>query len=212
LQSLIEQRLMEQDAAARGLTVTDGEVDAALAQIVAGQGSAKAYTAWLTANQYTEAEFREALRREVLRAKAAAEVAASIPATTEQVHALALLVTDEALAQSLLEQLNAGADFATLAVQYSQDLSSRAAGGDLGWFPRGTLTVPEVENRAFQQQPGETSPVIASVLGFHIIRTLEHDPARPISPGARQILIEHAYQTWIDALVAQASIQTFVTP
>ncbi len=44
-------------------------------------------------------------------------------------------------------QLQAGADFATLAYRYDP-----LTGGDLGWFPRGVLTQPAVEEAAFSLQ------------------------------------------------------------
>jgi parvulin-like peptidyl-prolyl isomerase len=212
LQSLIEQAVVGQSAAAAGLTVSASELEAALANIIAQQGGPEAYNAWLAANLYTDDEFQEALRRELLRAKAAAPVLSGVPTTAEQVHAQMILVADETAAQNLLAQLQSGADFASLAVQFSLDLSSRAAGGDLGWFPRGALTTPEVEEAAFALSPGETSGVIQTALGYCIVQTLEYDPARALSPGAEQSLKARVYRAWVEGLVAEAEVQTFVNP
>lgn len=212
LQSLIEQAVVEQAAAATGLTVSEDELAHALADIMAQPGGPEAYTTWLAANLYTEDEFREALRRELLRAQVAAPILASVPTTAEHVRAQMILVADEATAQNLLAQLQSGADFASLAVQYSLDLSSRAAGGDLGWFPRGLLTAPEIEDAAFALNIGETSGVIKTVLGYGIVQTLERDPAHPLSPNAEQLLRTRAYQTWIERLIAEADVQTFINP
>ncbi len=212
LQSLIEQAVMEQAATAAGVTVSAAEVEAAIARGQQGQGSAEAYTHWLTANFYTDETFREALRRDQLRTRMAAQATASVGETAEQVRALMILVADEATANRLLEQINAGADFATLALEYSLDPSSRAAGGDLGWFPRGLLTTPEVEEAAFALQAGETGPVVRGALGYHVVRTLEHDPVRALGPNARQALQARAYQTWLEGLLARAAIQKFVNP
>jgi peptidyl-prolyl cis-trans isomerase C len=212
LQGLIEQKMVEQAARAAGLTVSDSEVESALAQVVTRLGGPQSYQAWLTANLYTDEEFRDALRRDQLRAQMAEQVTNAVGATAEQVHAQALLVADEATAQDLLAQLKRGADFATLAVTYSLDLSSRVAGGDLGWFPRGLLTVPEVEEAAFALQPGETSEVIRSAMGYHIVQVLERDPARLLSPGAEQTLRARAYETWLTGVLEQAVIKKFVTP
>jgi parvulin-like peptidyl-prolyl isomerase len=212
LQSLIEQTVVEQAAAAAEVTVAEDEVESALTQIVSDLGGPEAYQVWLAANLYTNDEFREALRRERLRARMAEQIAAQVGDTAEQVHAEALLVADEATAQALLEQIRNGADFATLALAYSLDLSSRAAGGDLGWFPRGGLTVPEVEAAAFALQPGETSGVIHSPLGYHIVQVIERDPARPLSPGAAQALRARAYRAWLDGLLGKSVVEKFVTP
>ena len=196
LQSLIEQAVVEQAAAAAGLTVSEAEQQAAQAQITQSLGGPEAYTAWLTANLYTDEEFRQALRLDRLRAKMAEQVTASVAGEAEQVHAQALVVADETTAQDLLAQIKGGADFSKLALAHSLDLSSRAAGGDLGWFPRGLLTVPEVEDAAFSLQPGETSEVLHSALGYHIVHVLERDPARALSPAAAQVLRGRAYQAW----------------
>jgi peptidyl-prolyl cis-trans isomerase C len=212
LQALIEQAVVEQAAAAAGLAVDEAEVEAEVARIQQGLGGAEAYHAWLAANFYTEATFLTALRRDLLRARMAAQVAASVGETAEQVHALAILVADEATARRLVEQLESGADFTTLALTYSLDLSSRVAGGDLGWFPRGGLTAPEVEDAAFALEPGATSDVIRSALGYHIVRALERDPARPLSPGAQQALRERAFQAWLEGVMAQAAIETRISP
>lgn len=212
LQSLIEQASVEQAAAAAGLSVSEAELQAEIASVQTGQGSAEAYAAWLATNGYTEESFREALRRDLLRARMAAKVTEPVGETAEQVHALVILVADEATARSLLDQLRAGADFATLAVNNSLDLSTRVAGGDAGWFPRGTLTQPEVEQAAFALQPGETSEVIQSALGYYLVRVLERDTARALSPAARQTLLIRAYEVWLNNVLAQSKIERLVNP
>jgi peptidyl-prolyl cis-trans isomerase D len=71
-------------------------------------------------------------------------------------------------AESILKQLQAGANFADLAKKYSEDPGSKDNGGSLGWIQRGQ-TVPEFEQVAFSLKPGETSGVVRSTFGFHII-------------------------------------------
>ena len=203
---LIKQAVIEQSAAAAGISVSSAEVDAALNKITANLGGPGGLDQWLTANQYGANEFREALRADLLRAHMLDQVAAAVGPNAEQVHAREILVTSQATAEAVLAQLQAGADFATLAVQYSRDLSSRAGGGDLGWFPRGVLTVPEVEQAAFNLQPGQTSAIIHSALGYHIVEVLDRDPQRPLSPAARQTLRAAAFSAWLDAQVAKATV------
>lgn len=212
LQTLIEQAVIEQAAAAQGVRVAARDVDAALAQIEQDLGGPEALAAWETANLYTADEFRAALAADLLRARLGEQAVAALPTTAEQVHARAVLVTAEDTAQAVLAQLQGGADFASVALNYSRDLSSRAAGGDLGWFPRGVLTVPEVEEAAFALQAGEMSGIVRSRLGFHIVQTLERDPARPLSAAAAQTLRAAAFNAWLDDLVAGAAIERRVVP
>jgi len=75
-------------------------------------------------------------------------------------------------AESLLDSLKNGADFAVLATKYSDDPGSRAQGGDLGLVQRG-MFYPEFEAEAFALKEGEISGVVESPVGFHIIQLLE---------------------------------------
>ena len=71
-------------------------------------------------------------------------------------------------ARELLEQLRKGADFKELAKKNST-CPSAEKGGDLGWFGRGKMD-PEFEKAAFAMKKGETSDVVKSSFGYHIIR------------------------------------------
>lgn len=67
-----------------------------------------------------------------------------------------------------LEEAKAGADFAQLAMKYS-DGPSAPNGGYLGYFPRGKM-VKAFEDAAFSLQPGEMSDIVETQFGFHIIK------------------------------------------
>jgi peptidyl-prolyl cis-trans isomerase D len=69
-----------------------------------------------------------------------------------------------------------GANFEDLAKKYSEDPGSKAKGGDLGWIVQGQ-TVPEFEKSAFSLNKGETSDLIKTQYGFHIIRVLDKETA-----------------------------------
>ncbi len=209
LDLLIERELIRQRAAAEGITVTEEEVDAELAAMVAESGEEN-FDAWLLANMMSPEEFREALRMDILTRRLTEPLSATIPEVAEQVHARHILVNTQAEAEDILSRLQAGEDFATLAADYSLDMTSARAGGDISWFPRGRLLAPEVEEAAFNLGPGETSGVIQSSLGFHIVQTLEYDPARAIDDETRQQLLERTAQAWFDDLWAGADIQVLL--
>jgi len=78
-------------------------------------------------------------------------------------------------AEELLAKVKAGADFAALAKETSQDPGSGAKGGDLGLFPRGRMT-PAFEEAAFALQAGGVSDVVETPFGFHVIKVEEHRP------------------------------------
>ena len=100
----------------------------------------------------------------------------------------------KAKTESLLKEIKNGADFAELAAANSTDPGSKDKGGDLGWFGKGKM-VEAFENAAFALKPGETSEVVETPYGYHIIQVLDKreakvftlDEARPkIEPVLKQ--------------------------
>lgn len=80
------------------------------------------------------------------------------------------------IADSVLQALRAGEDFATAARRFSADPGSKEEGGDLGWFRRGRM-VREFEAAAFSLRPGQISPVVETPFGFHLIQVERIEPA-----------------------------------
>lgn len=88
-----------------------------------------------------------------------------------------ILVNDEAMAQAILAELQAGADFATLAATRSRDTGSAANGGNLGWATRGDF-VPQFEEAIFTI-PLNTPQIVQTDFGFHVVEVLERELQRP---------------------------------
>ncbi|HKP72758.1 MAG TPA: peptidylprolyl isomerase [Pyrinomonadaceae bacterium] len=78
-----------------------------------------------------------------------------------------------AKAEDVLKRVRGGEDFAALAKEFSADPGSKDKGGDLGWFGRGMMD-KTFEETAFKLQPGETSDLVETRFGYHIIQTQEH--------------------------------------
>ena len=78
--------------------------------------------------------------------------------------------------------------FAELAKKYSQDTGSAAQGGDLGLFGRGMM-VKSFEDAAFALKAGETSGIVETEFGLHIIRVTEIQPerARPLAEVRKEL-------------------------
>ncbi|MCA1645880.1 MAG: SurA N-terminal domain-containing protein, partial [Chloroflexi bacterium] len=94
----------------------------------------------LDRNGLTEPDFRDRLQQSMLRDKVQTAIGEEqVAATDEEVHARHILVATQDQATDVLTQLQAGADFATLAAQVSLDPGSKDRGGDLGWFARGVM-------------------------------------------------------------------------
>lgn len=82
----------------------------------------------------------------------------------------------QAKAENILKQLHNGGNFAELAKKYSDDPGSKTQGGELGFIQHGA-TVPQFDKTAFSLQPGQTSGVIRTQFGFHILQVEEKQPA-----------------------------------
>ncbi len=89
------------------------------------------------------------------------------------------------LADSILQELRKGADFATTARRFSQDPVSASQGGDLGWFRRGQM-VAAFEAVAFSLKPGVLSEPVETPFGYHILQVQRVQPAEV---QARHILL-----------------------
>ncbi len=116
------------------------------------------------------------------------------------------------LAERLYARLQAGADFVELARSYSDDPSSARRGGDMGWVPRGRL-VPEVEELAFNLEPGTISEPVRTGFGYHIVKVIEHDTPDFESMRKRYLReqsegrIARAEREYIDSLRAAAGVR-----
>jgi peptidyl-prolyl cis-trans isomerase D len=73
------------------------------------------------------------------------------------------------IAQAVLDEVKAGADFAALARARSEDQGSAQSGGDLGCFPPGRM-VPEFDDAVFAMEPGQVSDLVKTSFGYHVIR------------------------------------------
>jgi len=73
-------------------------------------------------------------------------------------------------------QLKNGADFAELAIKYSEDTASAPNGGDIGFISAGQ-TVPEFETAAFALEVGKVSDIVETTYGYHILKVTEKKAA-----------------------------------
>lgn len=88
--------------------------------------------------------------------------------------------------QMLSNRLDSGEDFATLAMNYSEDSETSGNGGDLGFSPESSLqrTDPTTREIVLKLKPGQYGPVITvqdpntkRIMGFRIVKVLAREPA-----------------------------------
>ncbi|MBS1842732.1 MAG: peptidyl-prolyl cis-trans isomerase, partial [Acidobacteria bacterium] len=93
-------------------------------------------------------------------------------------------------AEDVLREVKKGAKFEDLAKKYSEDTQTKDKGGDLGWITQGQ-TVPAFEKAAFDTPKGETSGIVKTEYGFHIIKVLDRESAHviPLDQVKPQLLV-----------------------
>jgi len=127
-------------------------------------------------------------------------------------HARHILVADEATAQSILERLKKGEDFAKLAAELSTD-PSKGNGGDLGWFTPDQMVAPFAE-AVTSLSAGQTSPApVKTDFGWHVVKLEETRPMPvPKLEESRDAVTNHANNKQVEAYLAdlrkQAQIKT----
>jgi parvulin-like peptidyl-prolyl isomerase len=201
IEDLVAQFLLSQAARTNGFILDDAALQARIDALASQIGGVEALSAWTQSHGYDDQAFRSALKRAAEAAWMRDKIISTVPNTAEQVHVQQILLYNQDTAVSFLAQLSAGADFNDLAFQ--ADPFTR---GDLGWVPRGYLLNPLIEEAAFNLNPGGFSDVIATDVGFHIVRILERSSNRPLSPDALLTLQELALQTWIEEQRANATV------
>ncbi len=211
MEMLIERALIAQEAARLNITINENDVEEELSLLIASRGGQAAFQAWLDSIGYTLDEWREQLRAELLANAVRDHILASLERTAEYVHAYHIVVSSESEARRIAAQLQNGGSFDALAKAFSLDETTRPSGGDLGWFARGTGAIiwPEVEEVAFQLQPGETSPPVQSPAGYHIIRVTARE-GRTLTEADLSARHTQALQEWMRELRRRANVQRFV--
>jgi peptidyl-prolyl cis-trans isomerase C len=248
LDQLIGFRLLAQESVARKTAVTDADVDARIAQIRSQFPSDEVFQQQLQQRQTTLAELRADTRASMqITLMLQAELGTRTAVTPEQVNdfyvknpaafqqgervkASHILVRmqanadaaerEKALAKAtgILVDVKAGKDFAALAKQHSDDPGSGANGGDLGYFERGQM-VPPFEQAAFSLPVGQTSELVQSDFGYHIIRVTDKQPGRTqplaeVQANIEQYLVgqnrEQQTRLFVDTLKSKGKVEIFI--
>lgn len=198
---LINQVLLEEGARSQGFVVDDALLQSRLDSLVTSVGGMQALTSWEEQNGYNDTSLRIALRRQIAAAWMRDQIIASVANTAEQVHLQQILLYTAEKAQTVWEELNAGADFPSLAAEY--DPTTR---GELGWIPRNYLPDVQVEEAAFALQPGQYSNVIQTIAGYSILYVEAREADHILSPDAKLTLQTLALENWIKDRRANSTI------
>lgn len=130
----------------------------------------------------------------------------------QEVKARHILLEDQETANAVIEELEGGGDFASLAQERSTGPSA-SDGGDLGWFARDAMVAPFAE-AAFALEPGSyTSEPVETQFGWHVIMVEETRTAAPsfeeVAPELRQTAEQAALQNIITTAREGAEVERF---
>jgi parvulin-like peptidyl-prolyl isomerase len=207
MDNIINRVILEGAIEKEGITVTEDQIDARMAEIKEQAGSDEAFAERLGMLGMSEDQLRDemttALKVEALLARhrevtevTDAEVEAYYnenkerfvqPERVQASHILIGTQEDDTAAEKslkrseaegLLAELRQGGDFAQLAHQHST-CPSKENGGDLGLFQRGQM-VPEFEMAAFGLGIGEMSDIVETKFGYHIIKVTDREEGRTV--------------------------------
>jgi len=133
----------------------------------------------------------------------------SLPKT--EYHAQHILVSSEASAKQIIEQLKKGADFGELAKKDSID-SSKTTGGDLGWFTPDRMVKPFAEAVLTLKKGEYTVTPVQTQYGWHIIKLLDtRDTTPPPFDAVKERLVQlvqgKKFKAYEDGLMKSATVQ-----
>ena len=209
LRSLVDERLKVQEAERLGVTVSDAEMANARRSVEQRNGiAAGGLDDFLQGQGLSVATVRDQLRAEILWSKlvrgrlgAAVSVGeGEIDEALTQLEAnrgrpefrvaeifLAVESSEQenevrAAAESLFEQLKAGAKFDQIASQFSQSATA-AVGGDIGWVLEGELP-SEIEAVLARMNPGAIAPPVRTFDGYSIVLLIDRRTVLSDAPAA----------------------------
>ena len=245
LDEMVNEELIVQAAEAAKVDVEASEVQAALDEIKQNNNLDDAGLAQaLAAQGYTMSNYKQDLRRQLLRLRAVNQlVAPKVQVTEEDVRAkydemqrrsqsvsavqlshilfkLPEKPTEQQLAAAkekasqIINRVKGGEKFEEVAAKESEDDSTKATGGQLGWFQRGSIQ-PEWESIVFSMQKGDVRGPVAGPQGLHVFQVTEvkNSELKPFADMKEQLMrelrrreMDKQTQTWLEDLRKKAYI------
>ncbi len=238
---LVQRSAVAQQAAKMGTKVSDAEIQKNLTQVITQQfgGSQKKFEAELAKLHLTEQQVRERIHDNLLDQAAYTALTKSISIPQSEIkdyynahkssyevgtsrEVSHILVKTKAKADSIYQQLEAGADFAKLAKKYSTDTASKANGGKLGAMEEKKLVKPFAKVLFGKLKTGTFSQPVHTSFGWHIILPTgpvvkaHLRPLSEVSTTIRQTLLttkqNAVYTAWVDKADKFAADNTSYAP
>lgn len=236
LDTLIEGSLTRQEADRYNITVSDEQVDDAIERVKKSKGlSDEAFNAALENEGYSFEEYRENIRKQILRVLLVNHAVKSKVIITKaevekyynekkdeyagvkKYHLRNILMEDKAQMDKIIQLLDENKDFAELAKQYST-APNASDGGELGLFELGSF--PEsIKDSVSKLSKGEHTDVISTARGVQIfyLQDIVMDGGKTLEQAYDEIHgllydqeVEQKFGTWLKALKEKAHIKIMI--
>lgn len=184
IDNMITERVLVDAAEKEGFKMTDDELKAELDVYKGYFDNEEGYQEFLKTNEMSEEYLKDAIKKEyIIQHYLDKKIETLVPTDDElkalfkelkmgqQVKASHILVNTEDEAKKVIERLNKGEAFETVAKEVSID-PSKEQGGDLGFFPY-TKMVKEFADAAFSMEVGQVSGAVKTKFGYHIIKVTD---------------------------------------
>lgn len=247
LENMINRELLLQESQKSGIKIDDAAVDKQMADVKKQFPSDKELEMMMKRMNMTEESFKVQLRRdmtiqEFIEKQFASKINISDEESKtyydgnpdkfkqpEEVKASHILVSvppksDDAKKaearkkiEDIQKRLKKGEDFAAVAKEVS-DCPSKEQGGDLGYFAKGQMVKP-FEEAAFAMKPGETSNIVETDFGFHLIKVADKKAAGTrayetvkdsISGKLKQEKLQKDVAAYLDKVKESAKIERYL--
>ena len=220
LENLVERELLYQESQKEEIEVDEAALEIQLRALE------KKYRRTVAVQEFIDKKF--AVTEEEMRAYYESDPRISMqPAQVQASHILIKMnpAADESQEkearrkiEEIQNRLNAGEDFASLAGQFSE-CPSGAKGGELGYLGQGRMPKP-FEEAAFTLEPGETSEIVKTPFGYHLIKVLDKKPestvayeqvSEEIEQRLRLQKTRKEMRQYIEKLKEAANVERFLT-
>lgn len=238
LDNMINNVLVRQAAAERGIEVTDEEVNAQIDDLKAGFPTEDDFNKALSDANLTVEDLKQQLRDQLATQRLMEELVGDDEVTDEEIakyyednkakfeeqsstRASHILFDkdDKATAEKVLAEVKGGAAFDELAKKHSKDAGSAAQGGDLGWSDPARPFVAEFQAALDKLEVGEISDLVETEYGWHIIKVDEtrDERTKPLDEVRDQIeaaILQQrnttAYQDFLAGVREKATIEILI--
>jgi len=225
LEKLIIERLIFEEMNNMDIKVSDEEVKEQFENYKNSLGGEEKYKEFLENNDFTETFLKDNIRKELLFQKHKEDFLDKTEISEEEkkkyfetnednltkIRASHILVKTEEEGKAILEKLEKGEEFASLAATESIDTASAIKGGDLGYFGKNENFVPEFKEAAFSLDVGQVSDLVKSDFGYHIILVEDKkDSYEDLEDEIESILKNDKYVEKISKLRSEGKVKIYM--